>query len=92
MWIVLNWRDVVAPNVILYNLSTGEIKYTKFKKESFKILPLVDGDIIDIQDYETRFGEKIIGKDENGINIIVADPNKELKVVSKYEIVYRNYK
>ena len=92
MWIVLNWRDIIAPNVILYNLSTSEIKYTKFKKESFKILPLVDGDIIDIQDYETRFGEKIIGKDENGINIIVADPNKELKVVSKYEIIYRNYK
>ena len=35
--------------------------------------------------------KKIIGKDDNGINIIAADISKEFDVITKYEIVYRNY-
>mgnify|MGYP006922399684 FL=1 len=38
-WFVLNTRNVIAPNLILYNMKTGEIQYRKIRKEIFKILP-----------------------------------------------------
>lgn len=90
-WFVLNTRDVISPNIIIYNMKSGEIQYRKVRKDIFKILPLQDGDIIDILKSEKEFGKKIIGKDDNGINIIAADINKEFDVITKYEIVYRNY-
>lgn len=90
-WFVLNTRNVVAPNVILYNMKTGEVQYRKIRKEIFKILPLQDGDIIDVLNSEKQFGMKIIGKDDKGINIVAADIDKEYDVITQYEIVYRNY-
>lgn len=90
-WFVLNTRNVIAPNVILYNMKTGEIQYRKIRKEIFKILPLQDGDIIDVLNSEKEFGMKIIGKDDKGINIVAADIDKEYDVITQYEIVYRNY-
>lgn len=90
-WFVLNTRNVIAPNIIIYNMKSGEIQYRKVRKDIFKILPLQDGDIIDILNSEKEFGKKIIGKDDNGINIITADISKEFDVITKYEIVYRNY-
>ena len=38
-----------------------------------------------------EFGQKIIGKDDNGINIVAADIDKEYDVITQYEIIYRNY-
>lgn len=90
-WFVLNTRNVIAPNLILYNMKTGEIQYRKVKKEIFKILPLYDGDIIDILNSEKEFAKKITGKDSKGINIIAADTSKELDIITQYELVYRNY-
>lgn len=90
-WFVLNTRNMIAPNVILYNMKTGEIQYRKIRKDIFKILPLQDGDIIDILNSEMEFGQKIIGKDDNGINIVAADIDKEYDVITQYEIIYRNY-
>lgn len=90
-WFVLNTRDVIAPNIIIYNMKTGEIQYRKVKKEVYKILPLQDGDIIDVIKSEKTFGQKIIGKDDNGINILAADIDKEYDVITQYEIISRNY-
>ena len=72
-------------------MNNGEIEYRKIKKEIFKILPLQDGDIIDVKNSEKQFGMKIIGKDDEGKNIVVADIDKEYDVISNYEIVYRKY-
>lgn len=90
-WFVLNTRNVIAPNLILYNMRTGEIQYRKVKKEIFKILPLQDGDIIDVIKSEKEFVKKIIGKDDNGLNIIAADIDKELDVITQYELLYRDF-
>ena len=91
-WFILNTRNIIAPNLILYNIKTGEIQYRKIKKEIFNILPLQDGDIIDVLKSELQYGVKNIGKDENGINIIAADISKQYDVITQYEIVYRDYK
>lgn len=91
MWFVLNTRNVIAPNLIIYNIKNGEIQYRKVDKKIFKILPLQDGDIIEIKNSKKEFAKKIIGKDEEGKNIIAADINKELDIITQYEIVYRNY-
>ena len=90
-WFVLNTRNIIAPNLILYNMKTGEIQYRKIRKEIFKILPLQDGDIIDVISSEKEFAKKIIGKDDNGINIVAADIDKELDVITQYDLVYRDY-
>lgn len=91
MWFVLNTRNVIAPNLIIYNIKNGEIQYRKVDKKIFKILPLQDGDIIEIKNSKKEFAKKIIGKDEEGKNIIVADIDKELDIITQYEILYRNY-
>ena len=91
MWFVLNTRNVIAPNLIIYNIRNGEIQYRKVDKKIFKILPLQDGDIIEIKNSKKEFAKKIVGKDEEGKNIIAADIDKELDIITQYEIVYRNY-
>lgn len=91
VWFVLNTRNVIAPNLIIYNIKNGEIQYRKVDKQIFKILPLQDGDIIEIKNSKKEFAKKIIGKDEEGKNIIAADIDKELDIITQYEIVYRNY-
>ena len=88
---MLNTRNIIAPNLILYNMKTGEIQYRKIRKEIFKILPLQDGDIIDVISSEKEFAKKIIGKDDDGINIVAADIDKELDVITQYDLVYRDY-
>ena len=89
-WLVLNWRNEIKPNVILYNLKTGKIEYTKIKKESFNILPLKDKDIIKVTNVEQVFAEKYIGKDERtGEAIVGEDTNKTYKMITAYEICYR---
>lgn len=91
MWFVLNTRNVIAPNLIIYNIKNGEIQYRKVDKKIFKILPLQDGDIIEIKNSKKEFAKKIIGKDEEGKNIIAADIDRELDIITQYEILYRNY-
>ena len=91
MWFVLNTRNVIAPNLIIYNIKNGEIQYRKVDKKIFKILPLQDGDIIEIKNSKKEFAKKIIGKDQEGKNIIAADIDKELDIITQYEILYRNY-
>ena len=90
-YFVLNTRNVIAPNLILYNIGNGEIQYRKIKKEIFNILPLQDGDIIDVKNSEKQFAMKIIGKDDEGKNIVVADIDKEYDVITQYDIIYRKY-
>ena len=89
MWVVLNYRDVIKPHVIIYNLYNGKIEYAKVKKESWKILPLKDADVIQVYARELQYGQKYNGKDENGINIIEEDTTKQYNVITQYEILSR---
>ena len=64
---------------------------SKVKKDIYKILPVQNGDIIDITHTEMQYGSKIIDKDENGINVVAADVDKQHEVISGYSLVFRNY-
>lgn len=90
-WFVLNTRNVIAPNLILYNMKNGEIQYRKIKKEIFEILPLQDGDIIDVISSIQEPMKKIVGKDEKGINIIVDDFDNMSNVITQYNLIYRDF-
>ena len=92
LYYVLNTRNEIKPNIITYQLSTGLIEYQKVDKQSFDILFIQDGDIIKVAKSEKRYGYKIVGKDENGINIVEPDSSKIYSYLCNYEIVYRNYK
>lgn len=60
MWFVLNTRNVIAPNLIIYNIKNGEIQYRKVDKKIFKILPLQDGDIIEIKNSKKEFAKRLL--------------------------------
>lgn len=92
LYYVLNTRNEIKPNIITYQLSTGLIEYQKVDKQSFDILFIQDGDIIKVAKSEKRYGYKIVGKDENGINIVEPNSSKIYSYLCNYEIVYRNYK
>lgn len=92
LWFVLNIRNIISPNIIIYNLNNGEIKYIKVSKFIFNILPILDGDVIQINKIEKINAKKIIGKNDKGINIIVDDKLKQVEVITNYNIISRNYK
>lgn len=88
---VLNTRNEIKPNLIIYQLSTGNILNVKVDKQMFDILFIQDGDIVQVNKSEYRYGVKIIGKDEDGVNITDADYNKQYLYLLGYDILYRDY-
>jgi len=92
LYFVLNVRNVIAPNIIIYSIATGEYKYVKVDKRIFNILPLYGGDLIQVKSWGKKFGEKIVGKDDKGINIIEENKEKVYDVIMSYDINYRNTK
>lgn len=88
---VLNSRNEIKPNLIIYQLKTGNILNVKVDKQMFDILFIQDGDIIQVNKSEYRYGVKIIGKDENGVNITDTDYDKQYLYLLGYEILYRDY-
>lgn len=88
---VLNSRNEIKPNLIIYQLSTGNILNVKVDKQMFDILFIQDGDIIQVNKSEYRYGVKIIGKDEDGVNITDTDYNKQYLYLLGYDILYRDY-
>ena len=53
---------------------------------------MFDGDLIQVKSWSTKFGEKIVGKNEKGINIIEEDREKVYDVIMSYDVHYRNPK
>lgn len=88
---VLNSRNEIKPNLIIYQLKTGNILNVKVDKQMFDILFIQDGDIIQVNKSEYRYGVKIIGKDENGVNITDTDYDKQYLYLLGYDILYRDY-
>lgn len=88
---ILNMRNEIAPNIITYRINDGLIKNRKIDKQAFSILPVQDGDIIEVKSNEKRYGKKTIGKNSDGTNIVVEDTNKIYDVICSYDILYRDY-
>ena len=88
---ILNSRNEIKPNLIIYQLKTGNILNVKVDKQMFDILFIQDGDIIQVNKSEYRYGIKIIGKDENGVNITDTDYDKQYLYLLGYDILYRDY-
>lgn len=91
VYFILNVRNVIVPNLIMYNMKTGEFEYRKIDKDTFSILPLYDGDIIEVTNQREEYAMKIMGKDGDGINIVETDTNKKYNLITSYEILYRHY-
>lgn len=90
-YFVLNVRDVISPNVIVYNIKTGEYEYLKLDKQIYNILPLFDGDIFIITNKELCYEKKIVGKDSKGINILEDDIKREFYNIKGWKILYKHY-
>jgi DNA polymerase len=89
VWIVQNYSTNIKPTVILYQLSTGKIEYFFVEESFYKLLPIVDGDIIRI--FETTIEPcKIVShKDEKGINVLTDNPKKSKIIINRYEIIHK---
>jgi len=92
IYYVLNIRDVIKPNAILYRVCDGTFIYAKVRPTTYSILRLFDGDVIEIKNSTYINGVKVVGKDEKGINIIEEDESKKHFYVETYNIIYREPK
>ena len=91
VFVVINWRDAIKPTVILYHLCSGKIVYVHIDENSFDILPLQDGDMIETTKVEKRNPYRIVDKDENGINVWDIDNEKTYTCIVNYNLLYRDY-
>lgn len=88
---VMNINDTKNPSIIAYNIHYGTTNILKVSKDLFKILEIRERDFIYAQQIERRPGVKVVGKDENGINIL--DENNDIHEwwITKYDIIERDY-
>lgn len=91
VFVVINWRDAIKPTVILYHLRSGKTVYVHIDENSFDILPLQDGDMIETTKVEKRNPYRIVDKDENGINVWDIDNEKTYTCIVNYNLLYRDY-
>lgn len=87
LWVVQNYSITLKPTVIIYQLCSGKIQYCFVDEKIYKLLPITDGDIIKVENFETEYGKKISDKDDNGINILVDDTNILNTVIKDYIVV-----
>ena len=91
VYFVLNVRDVISPNINVYNIKTGQYEYLKLDKQIYNIIPLGDGDIFTITKKELEYEQKIVGKDDKGINILEDDLTRGFYRTKNWKILYRHY-
>jgi hypothetical protein len=88
---ILAVNETKNPSCIAYCINNGAVQFLKVKKELFNILEIRQGDVVKAGDYEYKPCVKVMGKDENGINIIGEDTEKYEWWLTKYDILQRNY-
>lgn len=88
---VMNINDTKNPSIIAYNLKYGNTVVLKIPKELFKILEVKERDIVLIKSLVKRPRVKVIGKDDNGVNILGEDNTTFNWWIDSYEIVDRDY-
>ena len=91
VYFVLNVRDVISPNINVYNIKTGQYEYLKLDKQIYNVIPLGDGDIFTITKKELEYEQKIVGKDDKGINILEDDLTRGFYRTKNWKILYRHY-
>lgn len=87
---IMNVNQTKNPSVIGYSVKHGLTNIFKIPKEVFKILEIRPGDFIKCDKFEIKPKVKVIGKDEEGINIIGESDVKEWWI-SQYKVVDRDY-
>jgi hypothetical protein len=88
---IMNVNDTHNPSVIAYSLKYGTTNMLKIPKNIFNILELKEQDFVLMKNTEIRPKVKVMGKDENGINIIGNNPNEKEWWLTQYEILERDY-
>jgi hypothetical protein len=67
----MNVNQTKNPSVIAYSLKYGNTNILKIPKEIFNILEIRERDFINIKNLQQKPKVKVIGKDSNGINLII---------------------
>lgn len=88
---VMAVNDTKNPSIIAYSFKYGVTNILKISKELFKILEVRESDVLLTKSLEKRNKVKVIGKDEDGINITGIKECEYDWWITEYEIVDRNY-
>ena len=87
---IMNVNDTHNPSVVAYSLKYGTCNIIKIPKSIFEILPIREKDFIYSKKIDRRNKIKVIGKNENGINIIGENKNEFEWWITQYDIIQRN--
>jgi hypothetical protein len=88
---IMNVNDTKIPSVVAYSIKTGTYNFLKVSKESFGILEIKKGDVIQIKKVTKKGKPIVLDKDLEGINIIGESKDSYEWWIEGYEIVSRDY-
>lgn len=88
---VMNINDTKNPSLIAYNVKYGTVGILKVQKDLFNILEIRERDFLFIKSMEAKPKALVLGKDENGINIIGENKSLNDWWITEYEIIDRDY-
>lgn len=88
---VMNVNDTKVPSIVAYSIKTGTYNFLKINKESFGILEIKKGDVIQVKKVTKKGKPIVLGKDLEGVNIIGENKDSYDWWIEGYEIVSRDY-
>ena len=88
---VMNENNTKNPSIISYNIKHGSTAFIKVPKDIFNILEIRELDFLLIKSMERKPKPCVIGKDNDGINIIGESKTEFEWWITEYEIIDRDY-
>ena len=86
---IINLNELNNIMITAYCINNGKVSHLYIPKNTYRILPCREGDVIKAKQYERKYAQKIIKKDNNGVNILGEDKNKIKYWLNSYELIYR---
>lgn len=88
---ILAVNETKNPSIVAYNVKYGTVNFFKIPKAVFSILPLYRTDFIYAKSFEQLSKPIVIGKDQEGINLIGEHPTDKEWWINNYKVLIRDY-
>lgn len=88
---ILAVNETKNPTIIAYCINNGSIQFLKVNKNLFNILEIRQRDLINAYEFELKTCKKVVGKDNNGVNVLKDDITRKEWWLVKYDIADRDY-
>ena len=88
---ILAVNETKNPSIVAYNVKHGTVNFFKIPKAVFSILPLYRTDFIYAKSFEQLAKPIVIGKDQEGINLIGEHSTDKEWWINNYKVLIRDY-